>query len=516
MTNSRKKRERLNLNGTPVIWWIGTSTKHQKHSPIVQFDWCWNTSVENNFYPVSILRVPGHSRNYIFFQDAAKVIPAYSKLFNLLKSPNNKKPKLLLTMARDRLGRNALAIQVEALCDEAGCQIWSGRTGQPIDGNVGQIFASGMELTLSRAESYQTQERRRGAVIRRVQEKKLPYGKPEYGYKIIRDEKGKSVGVDINPTTAPIRQLIDKWFIDGNSPQEIALRLQRKFTSGNSDYAPPAKSLWHANVIRKLLLSKYPMGEYKATLYGKLIIIQGNHQILRTKDQQAAIERQFTRRKRGSQRGNTGETRYYGIAYCADCNSKMIRIRTNVGSRNTDVEYTCSQYRYSLRTLEKTCSSHYTYEKQITDSIIKFFQQPVDETLLKITSSLSKDNTNEIEAVQKELEIIKKKKVNLIKLKIDYKVAEEEFSIVINELEKEEKDTKNELENLKKMQVKRPDIESMKNWISEMLQVPNLREWLELEDPKIIRSILGERIRVKCYQRKYKKLEPAPSVELVY
>jgi hypothetical protein len=268
--------------------------------------------------------------------------------------------------------------------------------------------------------------------------------------------------------------------------------------------------------VRKLLLSKYPIGEYKAKLNNKLIVIQGKHPILRTKDQQSAIERQFNRRKRGSQRGNTGETRYYGIAYCADCHSKMIRIRTNVGPRNTDIEYTCSQYRYSLRTLEKVCSTHFTYEKQITDSIINFFQKPIDETLLELSSNIPEDYTTEIEFTQKEIEALKKKKVNLIKLKIDYKITEEEFCIVMNELEKEEKDANNELGNLKKMQIKKPDIESIKKWIGEMLQVPNLREWLELEDPKIIRSILGERIRVKCHQRKYKKLEPAPSVELVY
>jgi len=240
MINPKTKRERLNPQGTPVIWWIGTSTRQQKHSPLVQFEWCWKTSLENNLYPMAVLRVPGHSRNYIFYHDAAKELPAYAKLLKIVQENSIVKPKLLLTMARDRMGRNALATQVEALCDSIGCQIWSGRTGQPITSNVGQIFASGMELTMSRAESYQTQERRTGAIIRRVKEKKLPYGKPEYGYKVVRDERGKSVGIDANHQTAPTRQLIDQWFIEGNSPIEIALRLQRQFEAGNSLFAPPS------------------------------------------------------------------------------------------------------------------------------------------------------------------------------------------------------------------------------------------------------------------------------------
>jgi len=140
-----RPRPALDPNGIPVIWWIGTSTKHQKYSPLVQFDWCWKMSLENNFYPVAILRVPGHSRSYIFYQDAANDIPAYRQLFSILQRNDHAKPKYLLTQARDRLGRNALAVQVEALCDELGCKIWSGRIGRPVESTVGQIFASGME-----------------------------------------------------------------------------------------------------------------------------------------------------------------------------------------------------------------------------------------------------------------------------------------------------------------------------------------------------------------------------------
>ena len=384
MTNSKINRERLNPQGIPVIWWIGTSTRQQKHSPRVQFDWCWKTSSENNLYPIAILRVPGHSRNYIFYQDAAKELPAYSKLLKIVEGTSAAKPKLLLTMARDRLGRNALATQVEALCDSIGCQIWSGRTGQPITSNVGQIFASGMELTLSRAESYQTQERRTGAIIRRVKEKKLPYGKPEYGYKTIRDERGKSIGVDLNQQTAPTRRIIDQWFIDGNSPGEIALRLQRQFEDGNPCFAPPSGKNWHSNIVRRLLKSKYPSGEYRACISGQVIVVQGEHPKLRTREQQAVIERQLARRKRGTQRGNAGPARYYGIAYCADCGAKLIRMHTHKTSQNTDIDYTCSRYRYSLRTTKKICSTHYTYESQVTEAIITFFQRPIDENILAV------------------------------------------------------------------------------------------------------------------------------------
>ncbi|MFZ1043907.1 MAG: recombinase zinc beta ribbon domain-containing protein [Anaerolineales bacterium] len=427
----KKKRPQLSRSGIPVIWWIGTSTRHQKHSPIVQFEWCWQTSLEHGFYPIALLRVPGHSRSYIFYQDAARDLPAYAKLINLLRNNTTTKPKLLLTIARDRLGRNALATQVEALCDEAGCQIWSGRTGQPVEGNVGQIFASGMELTLSRAESYQTQERRRGAVLRRVKDKKLPYGKPEYGYKIVRDDHGKSVGVDKDPRTSPIRKLIDEWFVAGNSPSDIALRLQRRFEAGDQAFAPPQGKLWYSEVIRKLLKSRFPSGEYTADISGQHLTIQGNQPLLRTETQQAAIDRQFNMRKRGTQRGNLSPARYYGIAYCADCNAKMVRIHPTDSKVNHGIDYSCSAYRYSLRTTTKLCSTHYTYEKQITEAIISFFQQPVDENLLTLVAKSPKDKSNEIQGVQKRLDSIKQKKIDAIKLKLDYGIARDEFDLIL-------------------------------------------------------------------------------------
>jgi len=104
--------------------------------------------------------------------------------------------------------------------------------------------------------------------------------------------------------------------------------------------------------------------------------VQGEHPKLRTEEQQVAIERQLDRRKRGAQRGNAGPARYYGIAHCADCGAKLIRMHPQKTSVNTDIDYTCSRYRYSLRTTTKVCSTHYTYENQITEAIADFFNAP--------------------------------------------------------------------------------------------------------------------------------------------
>lgn len=508
------KRTRLNPDGIPVIWWIGTSTKHQKYSPLVQFDWCWKMSLENNFYPIAVLRVPGHSRSYIFYQDAARDLPAYQKLLDIFQKNSKLKPVYLLTQARDRLGRNALATQVEALCEEYKCQIWSGRTGQPMQENIGQIFASGMELTMSRAEFHQTQARRRGAVLKRVKEKRLPYGKPEYGYKTVRDERGKSVGVDSDPIRAPIRQLMDEWFIAGNSPVEIARRLQLRFEDGQSEFKAPEGRQWHENVIRRMLKSRYPLGEYRAEVSGEEIFVIGNHPRLRTPEQQEEIDRQFLRRERGTQRGNGGPTRYYGIAFCADCKAKMIRLHAIPGPRNYGIDYICSAYHYSLRTTSRVCNRHFTYEAAITDAIVDFFQQPVDDIIASVVANAPRDRTAELEAARGRLEKVRKKKVEAIKLKLDYQIAKEEFDLVLNELAQTEKDVLAEIAELEANQVHLPNVDGIRSWLQEMLSLGNLKDWLTHDDPDTIRSVLTGRLKVFCHQRAYKAKEPAPTVEL--
>ncbi len=510
------RRPELNRQGEPVVWWIGVSTKHQKYSPRVQFDWCWNISYQNGLYPIAILRVPGQSRNYIFYQDAAKEIVAYQILLDLLQSNNRIKPKYLLVHARDRLGRNALATQVEALCQEADCKIWSGRTGKPIDGNVGQIFASGMELTMARAETHQTQERRKGAVLKRVKEKKLPYAKPEYGYRTIRDERGKSIGVELDPFQAPIRQQIDEWFIAGNSPVSIARRLNARYEENPNENIPPGGNTWYPQTIRRLLKSRYPSGEYRAKISGEQINITGIHPVLRTPERQKAIDRQFTRRSVGTQRGNSGPARYYGIAHCADCEGKMILGHKFIEkTTNKDRDYICGTYRKNVRLGRKSCSTHYTYEGHITEAIVEFFQQPVDEVVKIAISSTPSDKTLEIEKAYARLNRIRQEKREAVRLRVKFKVADDEFEEVINELSRNEQDTLLEISELETIQAKIPDADAISNWVESMLSVENLRDWLSNDDPHIIRSVLAGRIKVLCYQRPYRSLEPAPRVEFV-
>ena len=367
---------------------------------------------------------------------------------------------------------------------------------------------------MARAETHQTQERRRGAVLKRVKEKKLPYAKPEYGYRTVRDERGKSVGVELDPVQAPIWQLMDEWFVAGHSPVVIARRLQLQYEEGEEEYTPPQGKQWHANVIRRLLKSRFPLGEYRAVVSGEKIFVMGNHPCLRTPEQQEEIERQFERCGRGSQRVNIGSARYYRITICADCEAKMIRVHAKTTERNLGIDYICSTYHYSCRTTKRVCTRHFTYEDMITDAIVNFFQQPVEEAIASAINKAPQDRAAELNAARNRLENIRRKKVEAIKLKLDYHLAKAEFDEVINELAQSEKDILAEITELEANQVRLPNVESFRSWFEEMLSVENLIDWLTNDDPNIIRSVLGGRIKVLCHQRAYKAKKPTPVVEL--
>ncbi len=112
------------------------------------------------------------------------------------------------------------------------------------------------------------------------------------------------------------------------------------------------------------------------------------------------------------------------------------------------------------------------------------------------------------------MEKIRKKKVEAIKLKLDYQIAREEFDLVLNELAQTEKAVLAEITELEINQVHIPNLEGIRSWLQQMLAISNLKDWLTNDDPDNIRSVLTGRIKVLCHQRPYKSKEPAPKVEL--
>ncbi len=132
------------------------------------------------------------------------------------------------------------------------------------------------------------------------------------------------------------------------------------------------------------------------------------------------------------------------------------------------------------------------------------------------TKKIPQDRSAELNAARVRLEKIRKKKVEAIKLKLDYQLAKAEFDEVLQELAQSEKDVLAEITELEANQVRLPNLSGIRTWYQEMLSVENLRDWLRNDDPDNIRTILAGRVKVFCHQRTYKGTEPRPTVELCF
>lgn len=487
-------RPSLSPDGTPVIWWIATSSKKQKMSPLGQLRWCRQISAEHGFYPVAILRVPGHSRQYIEYAEAARDLPAYRRLLEVLPAL---KPRFVLCVSRDRLGREALAVQVEAYCERHGCKVWSGRTGRPVESNVGQVYAAGFETTMSRASTRQFVEDRLRSMRRRVVEKRLPYTHVEYGYRIVRDEAGHSVGVDLDPERAETRRWIDRQFMAGAAPHEIAVSLNARGVK------PMRGAMWRSNAIQLLLHSRFPSGSIQVRLNGEALLVEGVQPRLRTPEQQAEIDRRFRLRRRGSQRGTYGLNPWYGVAYCADCGARMVRQRNENGL----FYHGCGRFRQMRDAGRPECSPHFTPDSMLVEALAAFFQdigsQEVDVT----------DRTAELAEARARLKLVQAQKRQAARDKIKYGQAAGDFEAVLGELVEAERAVEKEIARLQSEtagRATRAEVEATMRLLSGM----DVRAWLASEDPAEVRRTLAGIVRLECPQRPPRQKEPKPHVRL--
>lgn len=490
------RKPELNPGGVPVIWWIATSTKKQKMSPRAQLTWCRQTSAEHGFYPIAVLRVPGHSRQYIFWHEAEADLAAYHCLPRVL---GQERARFLLCVSRDRLGRDALAAQVEALCERHACKVWSGRTGRPVEGAVGQVYAAGFETTMSRASTRQFVEDRQRSFRRRVLDKGLPYTKPEFGYRIVRDSSGRSVGIECDPEHAEVRRWIDRQFVNGVSPGEIAKLLNARAVP------PPRGQLWRPNTIRALLRSPFAAGVLHVQLNGEQLTVQGQQPILRPPEVQAEVQRLMRLRSHGSQRGTFGDNPWYGVAYCAACGARMVRQRRQTGKHY----HLCGSYRQAqTEGRPADCTPHWTPDWMMVRALADFFTAPPE-----LLINQPPDRSGELRGLQERLAEVRAQKRQAVRDKIKYRQVAGDFEAVLDELLEDETALLAQIAQVESEIASRPARAEVDALVT-LLTGTDVKAWLNGRSPATIRKRLAGVVRLDCHQRELYSREPLPSVRL--
>jgi len=284
--------------------------------------------------------VKGHTRSYIFFQDAAEEILAYRRLRQLCE---NRAADVLVCRGRDRLGgTDALIAQVEALAKAAGMQIYSmtmpativepGRANQ----DRGSLYIAAIERASAEAELVELRRRHQQGMRARIRKGLLANNAP-FGYR--REGDG---AVQYPPEVKLVRKM-GELYMKGWGYPRIAGYLNQH------GYKPPRAKAWRDSTVRVILHNRFYMG----LVFCGAASAPGNHQPIWSQKEWAMIQQEHRRRKRT--RGKQASV-FSGLVRCRQCNYSMIFHR----KITNDIEYRYSRCQQgATRAVERRADPHH-------------------------------------------------------------------------------------------------------------------------------------------------------------
>ena len=271
---------------------------------------------------VAELVVPGESRSIVLFEDAARKMPAYAQLYELIKT---RAIDVLVYLDRSRLGRKApLSMAVVELCHEAGIVTYE--VENPPASLEATEHQSHDEMLLGAIKSVGAQrevqkftERHRMGMIGRIKAGKLA-SKPVYGYRIQYNEEGERQVVVNEPAAAVVLRLF-ALYLDGHGTPYIA-------ETFNAERIPaPQGGTWQPVNVRSILdnvrrYAGYSEVNRRSRRNRPHTLARGKWDPIIDEDTLARLEAE--RRLRRENR-RIVDTPYLlsGVCYCMHCNRRM-------------------------------------------------------------------------------------------------------------------------------------------------------------------------------------------------
>ena len=346
----------------------------------------WAESVGGDV--VAVYRVPGHSRKYIFFPDAEKAMGAYRQL---REDAEAQKFDVLWCRARDRLGRtDALISQVEAICANAGASVYSAAMPSQLDdaSKASGIYLSAVERAQAQVENEVRVQRHRMGMRARARRGLHPSIWP-YGYRAIRDDNGKCLGAEFEPSEIGAVRLITDLYLQGIGYKRIAEAVR----AAGYRTRPDAR-LWWPSKIRKMVGNDLYAGILR---YDDLVIESDKFPPAWDGDTYAEVLRERQHRHRGGQRRVLPVS---GIVICARCGRRMTADRYD---HNREIIYYRCGTRKRRRVTGEDCHAN-----TIKAAVV---MQAVELTFSAFTSREEilrnlEDESGKAEALRAELERI--------------------------------------------------------------------------------------------------------------
>jgi DNA invertase Pin-like site-specific DNA recombinase len=346
---------------------------------------------------VSVYRVPGHSRKFIFYQDAGREMLAYRQLREDCEA---RRWDVLWCRARDRLGRtDALIAQVEALVHNAGAEVYSATMPTPLgeSSEASALFLSAIERAQAQVENVIKTKRHRVGMRARVRRGLHPNNWP-YGYAAVRDETGKCTGAEFVEEEAEVMRYITHRYLASIGYEMIAREL-------NAARIPPRESgQWHPATVRKLLLSDIYVGIIE---YGEIRSeMSDKFPALWDKDTYRAVLGERGRRRTG---GRPPASPLTGMVVCQRCGYRM-----SSTFNNRRRYFRCASHSNPLL---PDCHPNHVQEAVVIEAVEKALallstDKEIDAALAQVAPEAA-DLEREVERARRAMQTVEEKRTRL-------------------------------------------------------------------------------------------------------
>ena len=268
---------------------------------------------------VKIYKVPGHTRDIVFWQDAEKDMPAYQELRQDIETHSL---DVLWVLDPDRLGRDpALSNQVVSLVEKAGATLHLASGDYSIDEDS---TAHRYLFAIQAVRAGEDQRKRayyRDMGIRARVKRGLPASNWPHGYRAVRDENGKTIEGEFVPGEIEAVRLATDLFLQGKGYYSIIKKLDA------SPWRPRKAERWSFSMVRGMLLNDVYAGYVS---YGDARNSEPSDKFPAVWDSETykAILREHQQRHRG---GSKPASAASGCVICARCGWSMSISRRSGG-----------------------------------------------------------------------------------------------------------------------------------------------------------------------------------------
>ncbi|MYL35537.1 recombinase family protein [Pontibacillus yanchengensis] len=355
-------------------------------------------------------------------------------LQKMIEDAQDKKFDMILAKELSRLARNGeLSYKIKNLCENQGIHIITlDNAINTLEGNTNMF---GLYAWLYEQESQNTSNRVKETLRTRAKKGLFQGSIPPYGYNV---QDGKlQVRDDITPDI--VKRIFDE-YLSGSGRESIARRLYNEDIPTPADVAGKknAGDKWNDSTIKLILTNPHYVGDLvqgrsttvsvtskkrKTIEKEQHIVHKDTHEPIISREVFNAVQRQLKRRSKMIPAPK--KHLFTNILFCADCGKGM-------WYRSNRKGYICGSYaRYG----NKACTSHTVKEDLLKNTILTDIKTLVEDInkeeyvkQLELKSKQSKkDIQKQIDKVNKQIDLLKRRKSKYLKLLADEKIAHDDY-----------------------------------------------------------------------------------------